>query len=64
MKILDIEDETGIIMGEGTPPKVTIGKIVPGVGAKPETEIHWWKIRIDRTGEEKELPDDQLEMIE
>ena len=58
------DDKTGVIVGEGEPHKVELGKVVPGQRLQPEMTILWWRVRLDGTGEKKDYPDDRLEKIE
>ena len=63
IKIIDLEDEdkTGEITGRGDKPNWV--KVSNGLPPKEEIIIYWWKVKLDGTDEEKEVPDDKLVLI-
>jgi len=63
--ILEDEDKTGTIVGEGDVPRVTMRKLDPDPRLRgPEEVLSWWKVRLDDTGEEQDFPDDRLTKYE
>ena len=56
-------DRTGEIIAKGDMPDVELGKVVPGKGLEPTMRLSWWKVKLDRTGEEKDFPENDLEKV-
>ena len=59
---LNADDRVGKIVAEGDLPPVKVEDVVSGKELK-EVSVRWWKIRLDGTGEEKDIPDDRLEKL-
>jgi len=60
---LNEEDRVGEIVADGDPPSSV--KVEDLVARKEveEVSVRWWKVRLDETGEEEDIPDDRLEKL-
>jgi hypothetical protein len=62
--ILEDEDKTGIIVAKSDIPSSREYNLDSGKMTEAESQICWWKVKLDEIGEEKDFPDDRLVKIE